>query len=115
VKEVETTKRIECTDWKSNKRSENSRALYTSAACRKADVSIPFLSDVEQGVVGISTETFAKICSTLQISADWLLKGGETMILHTDVAKKLDGLPPEYLKTIDEIIDRLLLLISDNK
>lgn len=91
-------------------------AHYTQAQlAEKLDVSIPFLSDVERGVVGISTETFAKICSTLQISADWLLKGGETMILHTDVAKKLDGLPPKYLKTINEIIDRLLLLISDNK
>lgn len=91
-------------------------AHYTQAQlAEKLDVSIPFLSDVERGMVGISTETLLKICFTLQISADWLLKGEGVQLSNTDVARKLNGLTPEYLNIVDEIIDKILLLIPDDE
>lgn len=91
-------------------------AHYTQAQlAEQLDVSIPFLSDVERGMVGISTETLLKICAALHVSADWILKGEGAQLLNTDVVRKLNGLTPEYLKIVDEIIDRLLMLIPDDE
>lgn len=40
-------------------------------------VSTQYISDLERGVVGCSTTTLIKICDTLAVSADYILRGQE--------------------------------------
>lgn len=49
---------------------------YTQAEFSEAiDISINFLSEIENGKKGISQDTLAKICQQLNTSADYILFG----------------------------------------
>ena len=41
----------------------------------KIGVSTQYISDLERGVVGCSVPTLIKICDTLEVSSDFILKG----------------------------------------
>lgn len=43
----------------------------------KIGVSTQYISDLERGIVGCSTATLIKICDTLSVSADYILRGHE--------------------------------------
>ncbi|MCH5250669.1 MAG: helix-turn-helix transcriptional regulator [Lachnospiraceae bacterium] len=42
------------------------------------DISVNFLSEIENGKKGMSQDTIYKLCSKLSISADYILFGGKT-------------------------------------
>lgn len=49
---------------------------YTQAEFAEAiDISINFLSEIENGKKGLSQETLAKICLKMHVSADYILFG----------------------------------------
>lgn len=49
---------------------------YTQAEFSEAiDISINFLSEIENGKKGLSQETLAKICLQMNVSADYILFG----------------------------------------
>lgn len=43
----------------------------------KCNLSDSFLNDVESGKKGISTKTLYKICTTMNVSADYFIRGHE--------------------------------------
>lgn len=51
---------------------------YTQAEFAELlDISITFLSEIENGKKGLSQETLARICSSLHVTADYILFGTE--------------------------------------
>lgn len=52
---------------------------YTQAEFAEAiDISVNFLSEIENGKKGVSQDTLAKICIKMNISADYILFGKKT-------------------------------------
>lgn len=53
---------------------------YTQAQFAELmDISVNFLSEIENGKKGMSQETICRLCSHFQISADYILFGSETV------------------------------------
>jgi len=52
---------------------------YTQAEFAEAvDISVNFLSEIENGKKGLSQDTLSKICSKMNVSADYILFGKKT-------------------------------------
>lgn len=52
---------------------------YTQAEFAEAiDISVNFLSEIENGKKGLSQDTLAKICMKMNVSADYILFGKKT-------------------------------------
>lgn len=71
----------------------------------KMDVSTQMISNLELGKKAIRPENLAKVCSVLELSADFILTGADTKTAVDDVAEKLVQLTPEELRMVNEIID----------
>lgn len=76
----------------------------------KINVSVQMISNLELGKKAIRPENIIKICDTLEISADYLLTGSDSSRKISAISGKLNTLPPESLKIIEQLID----LISKN-
>lgn len=77
----------------------------------KADIGLVYLGEIERGIKMPSLNTFIKIVNSLEISADILLwdevvaaKGYKL----NAITERLDGLTPQQLKAVSNIIDATL-------
>ena len=80
------------------------RSLTQEELATALELTPQYLSDLERGVVGASLETVLRICDTLDISTEYLLRGIE----DTDVKRKivwLRDMSPEQLDAISEAIN----------
>lgn len=79
---------------------------YTQAEFAEAiDISVNFLSEIENGKKGLSQETLAKICTTMNVSADYILFGKKTRQLSLlEIANSLS------ISELDTTIDYLTSL-----
>ncbi len=71
----------------------------------KIDVSIPMISNLEQGKKAIRPENLVKICSVLGLSADFILTGKTAS--REDAAALFDGidaLDPEEIALVNRLI-----------
>ena len=57
------------------KQIRKSAGLTQSVFAEKIDVSTQYISDLERGIVGASVQTIVKICDTLDVPADYVLRG----------------------------------------
>lgn len=64
------------------------------------DISINFLSELENGKKGLSEETIYKICQFCNISADYLLYGKNGTLSSQDIIKLSESLDKEELDVI---------------
>lgn len=88
---------------------------YTQAEFAEAiDISINFLSEIENGKKGLSQDTLAKICQHMDVSADYILFGKETkelsilQIANSLTLSELDT-TIEYLESLRKIKKELSL------
>ncbi len=56
-------------------KSRKTAKLTQMQFAEKIGVSTQYVSDLERGVVGCSVPTLIKICDTLEVSSDYILKG----------------------------------------
>ena len=75
------------------------------------DISVPFLSEIENGKKSMSQEILHRICSTHQISADYLLFGYETNT-SSQINVELRQIPAcyhpiiiEYIRSISKLLE----------
>ncbi len=73
----------------------------------KINVSVQMISNLELGKKAIRPENIVKLCDTLEISADYLLTGSDSSRKISVISGKLNTLPPESLKIIEQLIDLL--------
>lgn len=83
-------------------------AGYTQAQCAEVmDISINFLSEIENGKKGMSQETICKFCQALQISADYILFGSQNKKLPYTMIQMVNDLSSERLSVLYEYITAL--------
>ena len=71
----------------------------------KLGVSTQMISNLELGKKAIRPENLAKVCSVLELSADFILTGTNTKTAVDAVAEKLIQLTAEELQMVSEMID----------
>jgi len=71
----------------------------------KLGVSTQMISNLELGKKAIRPENLAKVCSVLELSADFILTGTNTKTAADAVAEKLIQLNAEELQMVNELID----------
>ncbi len=80
----------------------------------KIGVSTQYISDLERGVVGCSTTTLVKICDTLAVSADYILREQEPISYSLlNMYKKFLNLSPQAKELAEEsfkLLDKALSL-----
>lgn len=71
----------------------------------KLGVSTQMISNLELGKKAIRPENLAKVCSALELSADFILTGTSTKTAVDAIAEKLVQLTGEELRMVNEMID----------
>ena len=71
----------------------------------KLGVSTQMISNLELGKKAIRPENLAKVCSVLELSADFILTGTNTKTAVDAVAEKLIQMTAEELQMVNEMID----------
>ena len=71
----------------------------------KLGVSTQMISNLELGKKAIRPENLARVCTVLELSADFILTGTDTKTAVDAVAEKLILLTAEELQMIRDIID----------
>lgn len=80
---------------------------YTQAEFAEAiDISINFLSEIENGKKGLSQDTLAKICRQLNTSADYILFG--TKSKQISLIELANALSIEELQTTIRYLETLI-------
>jgi len=74
-------------------------------------ISVPFLSNVERGVDGVSVETLMKLCDALHTSSDSLLYGTPETSQLPRITHKLNHASEEELLLLERGIDLMTLAL----
>jgi transcriptional regulator with XRE-family HTH domain len=74
----------------------------------KMGVSINMISNLERGNKAIRPENLIKVCSILNISADYILSGKTDNTQTIELAKKMSRLKDVDYKMVEMIIDTCL-------
>lgn len=69
----------------------------------RAQISTPFLADVELGRKGISPSTVSKLCDAMHVTADYLILGREQGEFPR-ITGLLSGLDERYLPPLEQIV-----------
>lgn len=98
----------------SNIRAARKRADMTQEELsEKIGVTPQYLSDLERGLVGTSVSTLSKVCSKLNVSADFILFGnnnaGEP---NLTLIEKIQRLPKDQAELIERSVDLMLEAIK---
>lgn len=81
----------------------------------KGDLTPQFVSYAESGKRAMRPENLLKIASALGVSADYILTGevvDKDLLLISD---KLEKLPPDILRAVENIADELCAAFGDEK
>ncbi len=82
---------------------------YTQAKFAELiDISINFLSEIENGKKGLSQDTLAKICKQLNTSADYILFGVKTK--QNSIIDTANSLSIKELETLIRYLDSLIAM-----
>lgn len=80
--------------------------LTQAELAEELDISVNFLSEIENGKKGLSQDSIAKICTKLQCSADYLLFGESKN--DADIVSLANTLSAEELKVTISYLQALL-------
>ncbi len=97
------------------KAAREGAGLTQEQLSERIDVTPQYVSDLERGVVGISTATLCRLCTELCISADSLLFGSRTENEVEEVAKRMSRLPKEQYRLLLNIINSFIQAIGTRK
>ena len=75
-------------------------------------VSVQYVSDMERGKVGASVATIIGICTTLNVSADYILMGRDTTGDPTNIDKRLLNLPPKQREEAERLIHQFINILG---
>ncbi len=83
------------------------RQLTQEQLAEKMGVSLQTVSCIELGKKAIRPENLAKLCTHLQISADFILFGKRDSQQMSDLLHKASSLSPEAYSTVCQLVDML--------
>lgn len=71
----------------------------------KMGVSLQTISCIELGKKAIRPENLAKLCSHLDVTADYILYGKRSENQMSSLVEKLSALPPDQYQAVRNIVD----------
>jgi len=80
--------------------------------CEIVDVSPQFLSEVERGVKGLSVDKLLVMCDGLGLSADYVLRGKETLSDISPIVAMLATLDDAYIPLAEDLLKTLFQAIA---
>lgn len=89
------------------KQARLAKNLTQSQLAEAADISVSFLSNLEQGRQAMNIKTLASLLDILNISADWLLNNGTDSANHAaamEIEKELASCTPKERATILRLV-----------
>lgn len=91
--------------------ARKARGMAMDQLAEELGISYNYLSDLERGAKFPSVDMLIRIVSTLDISADVLLRDQlppNGALVDTAISKKLDGLSPKQRAALDEILEPII-------
>lgn len=85
--------------------ARESACLTQEAFAGSIDVSVQYISDLERGKVGASTQTIIKICNALNVTSDYILMGKKSTSSLPEDLIRLESLTPDQMKLITKQIN----------
>lgn len=73
----------------------------------RAELSVPFIADLELGNTGIRLENFARLCRLLELDADYVLFG-DAPDDACRITELLRGRDPETIRVVEQTMEALL-------
>lgn len=89
------------------KKTRISRNLTQAQLAESLNISINFLSEIENGKKGLSQETICKICNFFEISSDYLLLGKNETHSYQTIIDVAEALSTEELDIVIEYLSAL--------
>lgn len=86
------------------KQSREHSGLTQEKLAEKIDVSVQYVSDLERGIVGTSIPTLLKICDTLSVSTDYILKEEYFGEDDFSLIHRLKNLASEELRLVEKML-----------
>jgi len=80
--------------------------------CEMVDVSPQFLSEVERGVKGLSVDKLLVMCDGLGLSADYVLRGKETLTDISPIVDMLATLDDAYIPLAEDLLRTLFQAVT---
>lgn len=81
--------------------------LTQEQLAEKMGVSLQTVSCIELGKKAIRPENLANLCTSLQVSADYILYGKRNQQQMDDTVSKLAALTPEEYRVVQNLIELL--------
>lgn len=89
--------------------------LTREQLAESANISAAFLADVELGRKGASTLTIKKLCDSLHVSADYLVRSRELSTEFPEIIELLSNLDSEYIPLVEELLRTYIKTIDMKK
>ena len=89
--------------------------LTQEALAEMSELTTQFVSYAESGKRGMRPENLMKVAAALEVSTDYLLTGD---IIDKDkllLSEKLDKLPPQQVRIVENVIYECIELYGNNK
>ena len=93
--------------------ARESARMTREGFAEKVDISTQFLTDIERGRMGASLETIIKICDTLGVTTDFILRGPDLdeEVTARQLSVLLGSVPRTLLPlVIDNVRDQIRLI-----
>ena len=82
-----------------------SKHLTREQLAEKANISVPFLYDIERGKKSMTVTTLQKLSCALCVTADFIINGDDTIdVSHRELIAIYKALPPEQRSYALEIL-----------
>ena len=81
----------------------------------EAEISVQFLAELEFGRKSMTTNVLRRICSALNVSADYLLFGRSELIEQDMILSMLSTLTPEECSYAEELLKTFIRAVKGEK
>ncbi len=76
-----------------------------------SDISVQFLADIEKGRKNMTVTTLRKICSSLHVTADYIINGSDTISVEDELINLCKSLSPtrqgQAIKLLTVFVDAI--------
>ena len=78
----------------------------------KTSLAVSFISAVELGKISFGAESLIKLCTALNVSADYILFGSKEQTDLSVITAMLSGLDPQYLPLLQDLLSAYVKTIT---
>lgn len=97
------------------RKSREYMGLSREKAAEEANISTQFLSDIESGRKSMTTSTLYNLCSTLGVSADYVLFGTTQTNESSQITNLIRAMSPKETAIAEDILKSLIRGFAINK